>query len=103
MANTAHSSKTKYKGTRRRLRLLMVAVICFMGWAGGTLWDQLNKMDVKMSELTILEQKLSEAEQLNAQYKHEITRLNDPEYIEQRLRKDFHMTKEGETLFIPTR
>jgi cell division protein DivIC len=91
------------KGTRRRLRLLMVIVLCFMGWAGVTLWDQIDKVEAKKSKLEIMESKLEEAQNKNEIYQHEIIRLNDPEYLEQLIRKDLNMTKDGETLFIQTR
>jgi cell division protein DivIC len=91
-----------YKGTRRRLRLLMVVVLCFMGWAAFTLWDQLDQVNAKTSELKMLESKLVETQAENEAYHKEIERLNDPEYIEQRIRKDLNMTKDGETLFIQT-
>lgn len=96
-------SQVVTKGTRRRLRLLMVIVLCFMGWAGVTLWDQIDKVDAKQSKFEMMEVKLEEAANQNEIYQHEINRLNDPEYLEQLIRKDLNMIKEGETLFIKTR
>ena len=63
--------------------------------------DQLHVLEQQSTRLLNLEQERAEALKENAKYKQEISRLNDPEYIEQRLRKDLHMTKEGEILFIP--
>lgn len=96
-------SDTKYKGTRRRMRLLMAILLCFMGWAAVTLWDQMDKVDAKDSQLQHLENKLMETQKLHTEFQNEVERLNDPEYIEQRIYKDLQMTKDGETLFIQTK
>lgn len=100
---SAPQSSTKYKGARRRIRILMVFLLLFMGWAAATLWDQIDKVGAKNSELEILEAKLKDVQLENEAYHLEIERLNDPEYIEQRIRKDLQMTREGETLFIQTK
>ena len=89
-----------FKGTKRRLRLLFMAMLVFLGWAVFTFWKQTDDVNEKLSKLVILEDKLSKTKEVNAQYKQEITRLNDSEYIEQRVRKDFQMTRPGETLYI---
>ncbi len=91
---------TEDKGKRRRLRLLMLALIGFLCWAGLTLWNQEGRLNLKFSQLSVLEGKLETSKKANQKLKLEITRLNDPEYIEQRARKDYHMTRPGETLFI---
>lgn len=94
------NSESNHKGTRRRLRLLMIAVLCFMGWAGVTFWDQAGKVNAKFAQLSLLESKLEETKKLNKEYKLEIKRLNDDEYIEQWVRKYYQMTRPGETLYI---
>lgn len=106
-ASTLHKAKAKQsntpKGTRRRLRLLFFVMLCFMGWAGLTLWDQFGTFNTKAAKLAELEAKLAVVKEQNEQYKLQLIRLEDPEYIEQLLRKELHMTKEGETLFIETK
>lgn len=97
---TSATSSTARKGMRRRLRLFAVGMICFLGWAGLTVIEQMDKLEANMERLTVMEGKLAETQQLNQAYKQEVERLNDPEYLEQLIRKDLHMTKEGETLFI---
>lgn len=92
--------KQKYKGTRRRLRLLMVVILCFMGWAGITLWDQTVQVNAKLAQLGELEGELADKKQRNEDYRTEIKRLNDDEYIEQIVRKHFQMTRPGDTLYI---
>lgn len=93
---------TNVKGRRRRLRLLMIVVICVACW-GGTKWfEQRSVILSQLEELERLEEKYEETKQLNEEYKFNIARLSDPEYKEQILRKEFHMIKEGERLFIRT-
>jgi len=87
-------------GMRRRLRLLMFALACFLCWAGVTLWNQGDKVSAKISQLAELEYQLTLAAQLNEDLKKEIERLHDDEYIEQRVRRDFHMKKPGDTPYI---
>lgn len=99
--SSARVETGQQKGKKRRMRLLMLFVICFLVWAGITFMDQLHVLEQQSTRLLNLEQERAEALKENAKYKQEISRLNDPEYIEQRLRKDLHMTKEGEILFIP--
>lgn len=101
MHSHTQSIHGRIKGARRRLRILLLIVICFLVWAGVTLMDQMHVLDQKTMRLQNLEQERAKALSINEQYELEINRLNDPEYIEQRLRKDLHMTKEGEILFIP--
>lgn len=101
MHRSTRQSEIQYKGTRRRLRFLMVVVVCFMSWAGLTLWGQTDQVNSKQSELELMEAKLAEVVKQNEAYKFELHRLNDPEYLEQLIRKDLNMTKPDETMFIP--
>lgn len=94
-------SQVKYNGTRRRLKILMIVVLCFSGWAAVTLWGQSDQVNTKNAELGIMNAKLEQARQENEAYQQEIIRLSDPEYLEQLIRKDLNMTKPDETLFIP--
>lgn len=98
-----HDPVPNRKGAKRRLRLLFFLFACFVAWAAVTLWDRQEVVTEKQSELLLLEQELARVQDRNEAYRREIERLHDPEYIEQRLRKDHMMIKEGETLFIKTR
>lgn len=89
------------KGMKRRIRLLMLFVLGFLVWAGMTMMDQMHVIEQQSSRLSDLEQERAEALKLNEQYKMEISKLNDEEYFEQKLRQNLHMTKQGEILFIP--
>ena len=92
--------KNKSRGSRRRLRLLAMIVLCFTVWAGMIFWKQADQIGDKVSQLLAMEHRLAETQQVNERLKLEITRLNDPEYIEQKARKEYQMIGEGETLFI---
>lgn len=62
---------------------------------------QTDQVKSKQAELEAMQQKLEQAIEQNNMYKHEMIRLNDPEYLEQLIRKDLNMTKPEETIFIP--
>lgn len=94
---------SRHPGMRRRIRLMLFVFACFLAWAGATFWEQNAILNEKMSKLLLLEEKLEAVKEEHAVYLREIDRLHDPEYIEQRLRKDHLMIKEGETLFIRTK
>ncbi|GFR38420.1 hypothetical protein PRECH8_17160 [Insulibacter thermoxylanivorax] len=87
------------KGKKRRIRLFLTILLGFMVWAGFTIYDQYTLAQAKAEQLIETEQKLAEIRQLNAEYKREIERLKDPEYIEQRIYKDLQMKRDGETLY----
>lgn len=77
----------------------MLILACFLSWAGVTLWNQMGRLGDRNDKVQALQQKLTETQQLNEDTKREITRLNDPEYLEQKIRKELHYVKQGETLF----
>lgn len=87
------------KGARRRKRLLGLIVLCFMVWAGTTIVQQEEFFSAKLAQVSALEQKLEAVKAENERLKLEYTRLNDPEYIEQKAKKDQQMIRDGETLF----
>jgi cell division protein FtsB len=91
--------KKRNKGARRRLKLMLCAVICVAVWAGVTIVDQMGKFKEKTAVLKQLENKLTETEQRNDQMKKDVARLSDKEYRSEILRKDFGYVKKGETVF----
>jgi cell division protein DivIC len=98
-STTGNNTKPNNKGSYRRRRLVLIVLACFMSWAGVTLWNQIGKLSVKDDKLISLQQKLDETQQINDITKREVVRLNDPEYVEQKIRKELHYVKQGETLF----
>lgn len=87
------------KGKKRRVRLFMLILTGFMIWAGITIYDQHTFTQAKADQLEETAAKLDEVRSLNEDYKREIERLQDPEYIEQRIYKDLQMKKDGDTLY----
>ncbi|WP_159888032.1 FtsB family cell division protein [Paenibacillus puerhi] len=87
------------KGSIRRRRLVMLVLTCFLSWAGVTLWNQVDKINDRKEKVRVLEQRKAEAQQVQDKAKREIARLNDPEYVEQIIRKELQYVKPGETLF----
>lgn len=99
-ASNGQSRASGSKASRRRKRLVILPVLCFIAWAAATVWDQTALIQSKLQDLEALEQKLEETKAVNERLKLEITRLNDDEYIEQKARKDFQMVVPGETLYL---
>lgn len=97
--NTA-SRPASSKGKKRRVRLFMLILFVFLGWASITIYDQHSLQRVKAEQLAETEQKLEEIRALNEDYKREIERLKDPEYIEQKIYKDLQMKRDGDTLYM---
>lgn len=87
------------RGARRRIRLLAFAMLGFMTWAALILWNQQGRINVKAAQVVQLEQKRQDTAEVKEQYQLEIERLQDPEYILQKIRKEYHYSKPGETLF----
>ncbi|WP_426450000.1 FtsB family cell division protein [Paenibacillus sp. S-38] len=96
----AKDTQPQNKGTFRRRRLVMLMLACFMSWAGVTLWNQIGKISERKDKVAALEQKEAEVTQINEETQREIARLNDPEYVSQKIRKDLHYIKKGERLFF---
>ncbi|WP_164931655.1 FtsB family cell division protein [Longirhabdus pacifica] len=92
------ASEKKYDGAKRRLRLLFVALLLFMSWAGFTLWDQYNGIKEKKAQLSALQSELSTALEENQYYLAEKEKLQDDEYMEQILHRDYHMIYPGQQL-----
>lgn len=87
------------RGARRRIRLFLMLILAFVGWALMMVFQQAAVADEKLEKLAELEARMVEVREKNEQLKLEIIRLNDPEYIEQRAKADYQMVRDGETLF----
>ena len=101
MRDVSNKSKTSpNRGTGKRIRLLMFAMLGFMTWACFMFWNQQGQLNAKAAQLEQLENMRRETANLNEAYKKEIQRLNDSEYILQKIRKEYHYSRPGETLFL---
>lgn len=88
------------RGARRRIRLFLLVIFAFVGWALMMVFQQEAVAEEKWRKIEQLEARMVQVQEKNEQLKLEIIRLNDPEYIEQRARADYHMVRDGETLFM---
>ncbi|WP_281883904.1 septum formation initiator family protein [Paenibacillus sp. YYML68] len=95
----AVQTQLQSKGVIRRRRLVMLVMICFLSWAGVTLWNQNDKIHARKEQVAALQAKLAETQATNDSVQRELERLNDPEYVEQMIRKELQYVKPGETLF----
>ncbi|WP_017815525.1 MULTISPECIES: FtsB family cell division protein [Paenibacillus] len=83
-------------GARRRLRIWMVVMVLFLGWAIYTFVVQSIHLSEKKAELAQQEAKKVQAEAALGQSQNEVKRLEDPEYIGQVARKQYGMYLPGE-------
>lgn len=97
--NAGSGAKPNKGASRKRIRLVSAAVLALSVWAGGTAWGQMEKFDDNAKRMDALETKLETTQKTNDKLKREIERLSDPEYREERMRKDMHLSKQGETVF----
>jgi cell division protein DivIC len=91
--------RKRSKGARRRLKLMLFAVLCVGVWAGVTIVDQMGKFKEKTAQLDQLEKKLEDTKKKNEEMKKDVSRLSDKEYLGEIIRKDFGYMKKGETVF----
>jgi cell division protein FtsB len=94
---TVSSKRSSSVGSKRRLRFLMIIVLCFMSWAAVNIWGQFAKLQEKSKAVANMEQQLVDAQKVKEQTKKEIARLHNDEYLDQIIRRDFHYSKTGET------
>ncbi len=99
MAKGAAKQTAKTKGELRRRRLYRAILGGVTLWAIFAFWDQSGAMKEKKTELGVLLDRLEEAQAEHDAYRSEVTRLEDPEYIEQKVRKDYGMTRPGDKVF----
>ncbi|TCZ74329.1 septum formation initiator family protein [Paenibacillus albiflavus] len=100
--SSTKSNKKGAKRSRSKSRLVMVMMLCLVSWAGVIYWDQQGKLAEKRAEFNELEEQLKLVHQSNEKAKKEVERLNDKEYIEQKIRKELNYVKEGERIFSVT-
>lgn len=99
------SSRTEKhnKGSYRRKRMALMIMVGFIVWGGITIWDEMDKRQVKATQLEKLIMKLEQSQLMNDRLHHEVSRLNDDEYIEQKIRTELHYAKPEETIFFVPR
>ncbi|KIL39393.1 hypothetical protein SD70_20260 [Gordoniibacillus kamchatkensis] len=98
-ADALPASAQLNKGSKRRKRILAFCVVAFLTWALPTFVAQWSKLNQKTAELQALQQQTEQLKQTNEQTKRDVARLNDKEYVEQKIRTELHWYKPGETVF----
>lgn len=91
--------KRRRKGLVRRLSVFAVLMIIFFSITGFTLAQQQTSIHQQEVEREQLENELSLMEKEQSHLTEEIQWLQDPEYIAELARRDYFLTKPGETLF----
>lgn len=88
------------KGQRRRKKLLTMIMFPFCIWAGFTWYDQETVLLAKKEELQKVRHSLNQTKLENEELNYRVNKLNDKEYIAEIARRDYHLSKPGEVIFI---
>lgn len=91
--------RRRRKGLIRRLSMYALCAIFLLSFAGVTLYQQQTTIDDQKIVSQELQDKLANMEREESRLTQEIEWLHDPEYIAEIARRDFFLTKPGETLF----
>lgn len=87
------------KGLIRRLTVFGLIIVVFMVFTGITLYSQITTIQEQEVRQQSLEEELFMLEREEAHLTEEIELLHNPDYIAEIARRDFFLTKPGETLF----
>lgn len=87
------------RGSRLLMLILGIGLLLFLTWAGKTWWEQEQKLAKMEANLAELEQKVQQAKREQEELLLEKERLHDLEYIAEIARRDYFLSREGETLF----
>lgn len=87
------------KGVLRRLTAVTIGLAIFIGFAVYTIYDQQAFIKEQEAERNRLAEELQALELEEEELLNEINNLYDPDYIAEIARRDFYLTKPGETLF----
>ncbi|WP_100400551.1 FtsB family cell division protein [Bacillus sp. FJAT-44742] len=87
------------RGLSRRLTALAAVGILFTIIASVTLISQWSMLEAKKEERNSLEIEIKELQAEEIELKQEIENYNDIDYIAEIARRDYYLTKPGETLF----
>ncbi|WP_139492583.1 FtsB family cell division protein [Brevibacillus dissolubilis] len=93
-------TQSQSQGRKRRIRLTMFFVLCFLVWTGYTTYLQSGILTEKEEKLAALQAQADEVQDKNKELNYKANRLNDKEYIAELARKNHFMAKPGEVLFV---
>ncbi|WP_100374392.1 FtsB family cell division protein [Bacillus sp. FJAT-45037] len=89
----------KRRGLVRRLSVLGALAFIFLCVASVTFYAQASSISEKQTEKVALEQELKILETEEQRLEQEIINYNDLDYIAEIARRDYYLSKPGETLF----
>lgn len=96
MATATANRSTAISAAKRRFKIWMVFIVFFMGWAGYTLFGQLQQQNATTQKLSTVQEQIELTRLESEALRQQVERLNDPEYISQLATKEQGMVKEGE-------
>ncbi|MFC4737774.1 septum formation initiator family protein [Bacillus daqingensis] len=89
----------RMKGLKRRLSVFGAFMLLFVIIVSVTLYQQHSAIQDSERENQLLQEELEELQAEGSSLEEEIELLHDPEYIAELARRDFFLSKPGETLF----
>lgn len=89
----------KRRGLRRRLILLAIVAVALSCMSVVTIYAQSVTLEEKKQEKIKLQAELDRLQEEEERLHQEINNYNDLEYIAEIARRDYYLTKPGETLF----
>ncbi|AXF56603.1 septum formation initiator family protein [Salicibibacter kimchii] len=95
----AMREQRRKRGLRRRLTVIGIVASIVVIFAGVGLISQYSMIQANNNEKVELQQQLEELEANENRLEREIMNYNDEDYITEVARKDYYMSKPGETLF----
>jgi cell division protein DivIC len=96
---TQQQPKRASKAPARRMRLAVIVMLCVMAPIAMAAWNQYGQLRENTSQLNELKAKVDDKNKANQEIKQELDRLKDPEYRQEKIRKQLNVAKDGETVF----
>ncbi|ARK28457.1 FtsB family cell division protein [Halalkalibacter krulwichiae] len=91
--------KRKRRGLFRRLVALAIIILILGSASIVTLYAQTSSLEGKKEEKQALEERLEQLKLEEKRLQQDIENYNDLDYIAEIARRDYYLTKPGETLF----
>ncbi|WP_261134733.1 septum formation initiator family protein [Bacillus sp. Marseille-Q3570] len=92
-------ARRRKQGLVRRLTVFGVLVVIMFTVMVATLTSQASVIAEKKEEKEAVEERLEEIKAEKSQLSEEVNKLQDPDYIGEVARRDYNMSKPGETIF----
>ncbi|MFC0472894.1 septum formation initiator family protein [Halalkalibacter kiskunsagensis] len=89
----------KRRGLFRRLTVLAIVALTLGSIGFVTLYAQANSLEEKRQEKLTLEDELKQLQLQEQRLREDIKNYNDLDYIAEVARRDYYLSKPGETLF----